>query len=73
MKLHRVFLIAALTGAFAVVGCDSGSGGGSASEVCDACENQSDRGLCEATHNQCKNLPNLDECVAGSLALCSVL
>jgi hypothetical protein len=71
MKLHRVFLIALMTGVFAVAGC--GDSGGSASDVCDSCENQSDKPVCEATYNQCKNLPNLDECVAGSLALCSVL
>ena len=71
MKLHRVFLIALMTSVFAVVGCGD-SGGGSASEVCDECENQSDRGLCEAAYNNCKDLPNLDECVLGSLALCSI-
>ncbi len=70
MKLHKVFLVAVLAGAFAVVGCGDG---GSASEVCDNCENQSDKGLCETAYNQCKNLPNQDECVAASLALCSVL
>ncbi len=71
MKLHRFFLIALMTSAFALVGCGDG-GGQSASEVCDSCENQSDKPVCEATYNQCKNLPNLDECIAGSLALCSI-
>ena len=73
MKLSRLFMIALLTGTMGVIGCGDSGGGQSASQVCDGCENQSDRGLCETAYNQCKNLPNLDECVAGSLALCSVL
>ena len=75
MKLSRLFMIALLVGTMGVIGCgDSGGGGGqSASEVCDACENQSDIALCEAGYNQCKDLPNQDECVLASLALCSVL
>jgi len=75
MKLHRVFLIALMTSALALVGCgdDGGGGGQSASEVCDKCENQSDKPLCEAAYNQCKDLPNLDECIAGSLLLCEVV
>ncbi len=68
MKLHKVFLVAVLAGAFAVIGC-----GDSASDVCGDCENQSDKPVCETAYNQCKNLPNQDECVAASLALCSVL
>ena len=68
MKLHRVFLIALMTSVFALAGC-----GDSASDVCDDCENQSDKPLCETAYNQCKDLPNQDECVLGSLALCSVL
>jgi hypothetical protein len=71
MKFSKLILISVFAGALSVLGC--GDSGGSASEVCDDCENQSDRGLCEATYNQCKDLPNLDECVLGSLALCSAL
>ena len=74
MKLSRLFMIALLVGTMGVIGCgDSGGGGQSASEVCDACENQSHRGFCETGYNNCKNGPNLDECVAFSLAACSAL
>lgn len=48
MKLHRVFLIAFLTSAFAVLGCGD-DGGQSASAVCDACDNSNLRGACEST------------------------
>jgi hypothetical protein len=72
-------MIALLAGTLGVIGCgdgtttpDNGNGNGNGS-VCDDCENQSDIGLCEAGYNQCKDLPNLDECVLASLALCSVL
>ena len=80
MKLHRVFLIALMTGILGVMGCgddpapSNGTGGTpSNGSPCDDCENQSDIQLCEAAYNQCKDLPNLDECVLGSLALCQVL
>ena len=74
MKLSKLFCTVLLAGALAVFGCGNDGGGGqSASEVCDECENQSDRGLCETAYNQCRNLPNLDECIAGSLGLCSAL
>ena len=81
MKLSRLFMIALLTGTLGVIGCgddtttpDNGNGGTpSNGSVCDDCENQSDIPLCEAGYNQCKDLPNQDECVLASLALCSVL
>ena len=77
MKLHRVFLIALLAGTLGVIGCgDDATGTGNTNgngSPCDDCENQSDIPLCEAAYNQCKDLPNQDECVLGSLALCSVL
>ena len=89
MKLSRLFMIALLAGTLGVIGCgdgtttpDNGTGGTpsngtggtpSNGSVCDDCENQSDIGLCEAGYNQCKDLPNQDECVLASLALCSVL
>ena len=54
MKLYRVFLIALMTSAFAVVGCgDSGGGGQSASEVRDACDNSNLKGACESAYNTC--------------------
>jgi hypothetical protein len=69
MKFSKLILISVFAGALSVLGCDSGS----ASKVCDECENQSDIPLCESAYNQCKDLPNQDECVVASLALCSVL
>ena len=80
MKLSRLFMIALLTGTLGVIGCgddpapSNGTGGTpSNGGVCDSCENQSDIPLCENAYNQCKDLPNQDECVLGSLALCSAL
>jgi len=76
MKLHRVFLIAVLTGAFAVVGCDSGSGGQSASEVCDECDNSNLKGACESAYNTCIAADpggNVQEkCAAAGLAACGI-
>jgi hypothetical protein len=76
MKLHRVFLIAALTGAFAVVGCDSDSSGQSASEVCDACDNSNLKGACESAYNTCIAADpggNVQEkCAAAGLAACGI-
>ena len=68
MKLHRVFLIALMTSAFAVVGC----GDSSASEVCKACDNSNLRAACEATYNNCINVDRggHEECKALALADC---
>jgi hypothetical protein len=71
-------MIALLAGTLGVIGCGddpaTGNGNGNGNgNVCDDCENQSDIALCEAGYNQCKDLPNQDECVLASLALCSVL
>ena len=77
MKLGKLFMITLMAGTLGVSACgDDGTGnsnGGGNGSVCDDCENQSDIPLCEAAYNQCKDLPNQDECVLGSLALCSVL
>ena len=72
MKLYRVFLIALMTSAFAVVGC--GDSGQSASEVCDACEISNLRGACESAYNTCRNVDrgSQDECVVIGLAACGI-
>ena len=73
MKLSKLFLMAVLVGTFAVIGCDSSSGG-SASEVCDACDNQSLKGVCESTYNTCLNVDGggHEECVVIALATCGI-
>lgn len=70
MKLSRVFVIALMIGAFAVLGC--GDSGQSASEVCDACEVSSLRGACESAFNTCINVDRggHEECVAAGLLAC---
>jgi hypothetical protein len=72
MKLYRVFLIALMTSAFAVVGC--GDSGQSASDVCDACDNDAQEGQCESTYNRCINVDQggHDECVVLALADCGI-
>ena len=73
MKLRRVFMIALMTSAFAVVGCDSDSGQ-SASEVCDACDNSNLKGACESAYNTCRNVDSggQEECVIIGLAACGI-
>ena len=75
MKLHRVFLIAFLTSAFAVLGCGD-SGSKSASEVCDACGNSNLKGACESAYNTCVAADpggNVQEkCTAAGLAACGI-
>jgi hypothetical protein len=72
MKLYRVFLIALMTSAFAVVGC--GDSGQSASDVCKACDNDAQRGECESTYNRCVNVDKGDdeECKVLALADCGI-
>jgi len=79
-KFRKIFLIALLAGTLGVIGCgddpapSNGTGGTpSNGSVCDDCENQSDIGLCEAAYDRCKDLPNQNECIIGSLALCEVV
>ena len=73
MKLYKVFLIALVASSFAVLGCGDG-GGQSASEVCDACDNQNLRGACEATYNACINVDRggSEECAVLALADCGI-
>jgi hypothetical protein len=73
MKLYRGFLMVLVAGAFAVIGCGS-SGGGSASEVCDACDNQNLKGVCESAYNTCLNVDGggHEECVVIALATCGI-
>ena len=75
MKLRKVFMIALMTGAFAVVGCDSDSNSGqSASEVCDACDVSNLKGACESAYNTCRNVDSggQEECVIIGLAACGI-
>ena len=72
MKLYRVFSIVFLTSAFAVVGC--GDSGQSVSDVCKACDNDAQRGECEATYNTCINVDKggHEECRVLALADCGI-
>ena len=76
MKLRRVFMIALMTSAFAVVGCGDSGSGQSASEVCDACDNSNLKGVCESTYNTCIAADpgaNVEEkCAAAGLAACGI-
>ena len=71
MELSRLILISAFAGALSVLGCGD-SGGGSASDVCDACEVSSLRGECESFYNVCiaEDVGGSEECVVGALARC---
>jgi len=73
MKLRRVFMIALMTSAFAVVGCGD-SGSQSASDVCKACDNPARSGVCEATYNTCINVDRggSEECKVLALADCGI-
>ena len=74
MKLHRVFLIALLTSAFAVLGC--GDSGQSASEVCNGCQVEALRGECERVFNLCVESGDAgthEDCAAAGLFACGVL
>ena len=74
MKLRRVFMIALMTSAFAVVGCGDSGSGQSASEVCDACDNSNLKGACESAYNTCRNVDrgSQEECVVIGLAACGI-
>jgi hypothetical protein len=82
MKLHTLFLVLSMAGAFTVSGCD-GNGtddsgvddnNGDADGDCDECENQSDIGLCEVGYEECMDsVPNEAECSVGALLLCEVI
>lgn len=73
MKLYRLFLIVLMTSAFALIGCGD-NGGQSASEVCDACDNQNLKGACESTYNNCINVDRggSEECAVLGLAACGI-
>ena len=73
MKLYRGFLMVLMASTFAVIGCDS-SGGQSASEVCDACDNQNLKAACETAFNACINIDGggHEECVVIALAACGI-
>jgi hypothetical protein len=70
-----------LVGTLGVIGCgddpatDNGSGGTpSNGSVCDACENQSDIGLCEVCYEECADTnPNTEGCAAVPLLCCEVV
>jgi len=72
MKLSRIFLMAVLVSALGVIGC--GDSGQSASEVCEACDNQNLRAACETTYDNCINIDrgSSEECVVLALAACGI-
>ena len=75
MKLRRVFMIALMTSAFAVVGCgDDGGGGGNAGDACNGpiCQaNDVLRGTCEAEFNDCiERGVNEEECIVAAEVIC---
>jgi len=74
MKLHRIFLVALMASAFAVVGCGD-DGGGDASSVCDACDSAALKPTCETVYNVCiqDDAGSSEDCAVGALAACGVL
>jgi len=83
--MHRLFLIALLTSAFAVIGCgddnggsstggSNGNGGGDASEACSGplCQaSDASRAGCELAFNQCAETGvNVEECFAAAAIIC---
>lgn len=74
MKLSRLFLMVLMTSTFALIGCGD-DGGQSASEVCDACDNQNLKGACETAYNTCINVDRggSEECVAAGLLACGAV
>ena len=74
MKLRRVFMIALMTSAFAVVGCGD-NGDGNASSVCSACDSDALKPNCETVYNVCiqDDVGSSEDCAAAALAACGVL
>ena len=74
MKLHRIFLVALMASAFAVVGCGD-DGGGDASSVCDACDADALKPNCETVYNVCiqDDAGSAEDCAAAGLLACGVL
>jgi hypothetical protein len=71
MKLYRVFLIALMTSAFAVVGC---GGSESASSVCSACDAPDRRPACEQRYDECRAVDRAgEECALLALEQCGAL
>lgn len=54
--------------------CDSGSGG-SASDVCDGCDNSSLRGVCEQVYKVCiqDDVGSSEDCAVAALLACGVV
>jgi hypothetical protein len=81
MKLHRVFLIALMTGILGVMGCgddpapSNGTGGTpSNGSVCDDCANQSEIPLCVACYEECTDTnPNDAGCAALAIECCNIV
>ena len=73
MKLSGLILVSAFAGALSVLGCGD-DGARSASEVCQACDNQDLRGACESTYDNCLNVDRggSEECTALGLAACGI-
>ena len=70
--LARLALVPVLVFA-TVLGCGD-DGAQSASEVCQACDNQDLRGACESTYDNCLNVDRggSEECTALGLAACGI-
>jgi uncharacterized protein YgiB involved in biofilm formation len=75
MKLHRLFLVALMASAFAIVGCGDNNGGGDASSVCDACDADALKPSCETAYNVCiqEDVLSAEDCVAAGLLACGVV
>ena len=74
MNLYKVFLIALMTSAFAVVGCGGSGGSESASSVCSACDAPDRIPACEQRYDACRALdPAGEECALLALEQCGAL
>ena len=74
MKLYKVFLIALMTSAFAVLGCGDSGGSESASSVCSACDAPDRIPACEQRYDACKAEGNIgEECAFLALEQCGAL
>ena len=74
MNLCKVFLIALMTSAFAVLGCGDSGGSESASSVCSACDAPDRIPACEQRYDECRALDKAgEECALVALEQCGAL